>query len=153
YEEADATGVEVWYVADPARPGQPPLPSFYPRPGKANVKARLGVAAVKGGETVWLNWDAARYPYLALVRWDKHGPLTPGVQSRGQKDLVLLAAAPATGKTTPLLTERDPAWVNLPTDVPRWLADDGGFLWVSERDGGPQLELRSKSGELRRVLV
>src|SRR5262249_58454928 len=44
YEEADATGVEVWHVADPARPGQPPLPSFYPRPGNANVKAPLPVA-------------------------------------------------------------------------------------------------------------
>ena len=41
YEEADAGGVETWYVADPSQPGRPPLPSFYPRPGRAHVKARL----------------------------------------------------------------------------------------------------------------
>src|SRR2546430_153809 len=39
YEEADARGVEVWYVTAPARPEQKPHPSYYPRPGKANVNA------------------------------------------------------------------------------------------------------------------
>jgi dipeptidyl-peptidase-4 len=43
YQETDAEGVEVWHVADPMHPGRPPLPSFYPRPGKANVTVRLGI--------------------------------------------------------------------------------------------------------------
>jgi dipeptidyl-peptidase-4 len=37
--------------------------------------------------------------------------------------------------------------------MPRWLADGSGFLWVSERDGGPQLELRDVRGKLVRELV
>ena len=53
YEEADAGGVEVWYVADPIAPQRPPHPSFYPRPGKANVKVRLGLIPVTGGPTTW----------------------------------------------------------------------------------------------------
>jgi dipeptidyl-peptidase-4 len=153
YEEADARGVETWYVADPAQPGRPPLPSFYPRPGKANVKARLGVVPVGGGKTVWVAWDHERYPYLATVRWPKGGPLLVGVQTRGQTEYMLLKADPATGKTTRLVSEHDPAWVNLHQDVPRWLSDDSGFLWTTERDGGPQLELRTANGRLRRVLV
>src|SRR5207302_7680762 len=118
YEEADADGVETWYVADPARPGDPPLPSFYPRPGKANVKVRLGVVPVKGGDTVWIDWDRQRYPYLTQVRWSKHGPLTIQVQTREQHELVLLKVDPATGRTVPLLTEKNPAWVNLYQEVP-----------------------------------
>ena len=43
YEEADAEGVEVWHVADPIHPDQPAQPFVYPRPGKANVKVRLGI--------------------------------------------------------------------------------------------------------------
>jgi dipeptidyl-peptidase-4 len=153
YEDADASDVEVWYVSDPAHPERPAQPSFYPRPGKANVKVRLGVIPAAGGETVWLKWDAKKYPYLARVQWDKHGPLTLAVQSRDQKELVLLRADPKTDKTTPLLTERDAAWVNLPSKVPAWLSDGSGFLWTSEAVDGPRLELRDQHGALRRVVV
>ncbi len=152
YEEADASGVEIWYVADPAKPGQAPLPSYYPRPGKANVKVRLGVVPAAGGETVWVDWDRERFPYLATVRWPKGGPLLLAVESRLQQDLELLQADSTTGKTTTLLREHDPAWLNLHQEAPRWLKDGSGFLWVGE-EGGPNLQLRNKDGSLVRVLV
>jgi dipeptidyl-peptidase-4 len=152
YEESDAAGVETWYVADPMHPDQRPQPSFYPRPGKANVKVRLGVVAATGGPTTWVEWDREKYPYMAQVRWDKKGPLTLLVQTREQQEQVLLAVDPATGKTTALLTERDPAWLDLHHDGPRWL-DDGSFVWSAEGPEGPQLEWREKDGRLRRVLV
>ncbi len=153
YEEADATGVETWYVADPAKPEQAAHATFYPRPGKANVKVRLGIVPATGGETTWIHWDAERYPYLAAVRWDRHGPLTLEVQTRDQTELVLLKADPATGKSVPLVTEKDSAWVNLNHDGAKWLEDGSGFLWTSERAGGPRLELHAKDGALQRVLV
>jgi dipeptidyl-peptidase-4 len=152
WEEADADGVETWYVADPIHPEQRPQTSYYPRPGKANVKVRLGVVSAAGGATTWIEWDRAKYPYLAGVRWAKKGPLTLLVQTREQQEQVLLEADPATGRTTPLLTERDPAWLDLHHDGPRWL-DDGSFLWSAEGPEGPQLEWREKDGRLRRVLV
>jgi dipeptidyl-peptidase-4 len=152
YQETDANGVEVWYVSDPARPEQPAHTSFYPRPGKANVKVRLGVVPASGGETKWIDWDRERHPYLATVRW-KDGPLTLVVQTRDQTEMVVLVVEPATGKTTTLLTERDPVWLNLDQDVPHWLSADEGFLWTSERDGDWQLELRGPKGEFKRVIV
>jgi dipeptidyl-peptidase-4 len=154
YEESDARGVEVWYVADPSRPGQAPQAQFYPRPGKANVKVRLGVVPVAGGPTVWVGWDRKRYPYLAAVHWQRGGPLVLTVQTRDQTELLLLRADPKTGKTALLLKETDPAWVNLRQEMPHWLEDGSGFLWVNEaKGGGPRLELRSPAGKLRRVLV
>src|SRR5207244_248744 len=152
YEHSDATGVKVWYVADPIHPGQKPHPSFYPRPGKANVKVRLGVVPATGGETVWVEWDAKKYPYLARVDWHKKGGLTLLVQDRLQQEQVLLRADPSTGKTTALLTERDLAWLNLNHDRPHWL-QDGSFLWNANGKEGPQLEHRDKTGTLRRVLA
>lgn len=152
YEEYDTDGVEVWYVADPVKPEQPPLTSYYPRPGKKNVSVRLGVVPVAGGETVWVEWEWKKYEYLASVRWVKHGPLTMTVENRLQNELALLRVDPTTGRTSQLLTETDAAFVNIDQDVPRWL-DGGDFLWVSESSGAPQLERRTPDGKLRRVVV
>jgi dipeptidyl-peptidase-4 len=152
YEESNTNGVETWYVADPIHPERAPQPSAYPRPGKANAKVRLGLIGSGGGETTWVQWDAEKHPYLASVRWPRKGPLTILVQDRLQQEQVLLKVDPQTGKTTPLLTERDPAWVNINHEVPRWLPD-GSFLWSGEGPQGPQLEWREACGELRRVVV
>ena len=153
YQESDARAVELWRIADPARPDQEPHAQRYPRPGKNNVKVRLGIISAQGGETTWVAWDRERYPYLATVTWAEGGPLTILVQDRLQQEMVLYAVDPATGRTTELLRETDTAWLNLDQDVPRWLADGSGFLWTSERAGGPQLELRDAQGKLVRVLV
>jgi dipeptidyl-peptidase-4 len=153
YQETDNRGVEIWYVADPAHPEQAPHPSYYPRPGKANAKVRLGVVGVTGGPTTWIDWDRERYPYMPTVKWSKNGPLTVAVQDRAQTEMVLLTAEPDTGKTKTLLTEKDAAWVNINQDVPRWLSREDGFLWISERGGGPQLEWRNADGTLKRVLT
>ena len=67
--------------------------------------------------------------------------------------MALLRVDPATGKTTPLIVEKDPAWVNLEQDVPRWLPDGSRFLWASDNVVGPRLELHDKDGSLLRVLV
>jgi dipeptidyl-peptidase-4 len=153
YQETDTDGVEIWHVADPVHPEQAALPSYYPRPGKANVKVRLGAIPVAGGKTTWLDWDVKNYPYLARVDWPKNGPLTILVQTRTQDEIVLLKVDPETSKTTKLLSESDPAWVNLPSNVPKWLDDGSGFLWISESGKGRKLELRDKSGKLVRILV
>lgn len=151
YQQSDAKDVEVWYVSDPSNPDVEGFPAFYPRPGKANVTVRLGVIPVEGGDTAWIEWDAKKYEYLARVDWQKDA-LTLVVQDRKQQEQLLLKADPTTGKTTTLLTERDPAWVNLNHDKPHFL-DDGTFLWHGEGKAGAELQHRDKTGELLRVLV
>jgi dipeptidyl-peptidase-4 len=153
YEEADNSIVEVWHLADPARPGQPPARSFYPRPGRQNARVRVGLVSVTGGATTWVAWDRERFPYLTTVRWEEHGPLTLGVQSRDQKEASLLVVDPASGSTSPLLPERDRCWVPVKRDVPRWLAGGETFLWRAEADGEQRLELRDASGRVVRVVL
>jgi dipeptidyl-peptidase 4 len=153
YEESDHEGVEVWHVADAAKPDDTPFASYYPRPGKANVKVRLGVIPVDGGDTVWVQWDRERFPYLVSVVWEKNGPLTISVQTRDQRELQLLEVEAASGRTRTLLVEKDTAWVGVRQDVPRWLPEGKGFLWASEKAKGWQLEWRKPSGELQKVMV
>jgi dipeptidyl-peptidase-4 len=164
YQETDHADVEVWYVADPIRPDAKPQPFYYPRPGKNNAKVKLGVTdipsppergvgAAGDGETTWINWDRANFPYLATVRWQKKAPLCLTVQSRDQRELLLLEANVRTGKTTTLLSEKSKTWVNLRQEVPRWLPSGADFLWVSEKDDVPRLELRNRNGKIRRVAI
>ncbi len=146
YTEADHTGVEQWWVADPLKPDAPPAPQYYPRPGKKNVSVRLGVKPVRGGDTVWVEWDRAKYEYLAAVKWDTLGGLTALVQDRKQQVSRLLKALPASGATTLLLEDRDATFLNLPKSMPKWI-DERRFSWISEREGGPRLYLVDPAAE------
>lgn len=153
YTESDTSGVEKFTIVDVMHPEKGGNTFPYPRPGKANAVVRLGIIPITGGKTVWVDWDAKAYPYLATVRWKKGGPLTVLVQNRTQTEEQLLAVEPSTGKTRLLLTEKDAAWIELDQDFPRWLEDGSGFLWYTERNGGPEVELRNADGSLARSWV
>ena len=152
YTEADHAGVEVWHVADPFKPGVAPQMQYYPRPGKKNVSVRLGVKPIRGGETVWAEWNREKYEYLAAVRWDKKGPLTAQIQDRLQHEVQLLKVNPKDGGTEVLHTERNPAWVNLYKDMPRWY-DESRFLWISEQGGGPTPYLVDPCGSADKRMI
>lgn len=153
YQRTDNGPVDVLYVADAVHPEQAPVPFRYPRAGRPNAEIGLGIVPSAGGATTWVTWDHAKYPYLAQVAWPDRGPLTLTVLDRDQNELVVLAVHPTTGATTPLLTEHDDAWVEAVKGVPRWLDDGSGFLWMSERSGEWQLELRDRGGEHVRALT
>jgi dipeptidyl-peptidase-4 len=153
YTESDTSGVENLSIVDVMHPERGAENYAYPRPGKNNAQVRLGIIPVTGGKTVWVQWDAAQYPYLATVEWPKTGPLTLLVQNRTQTEEKLLAVDTATGKTRELLTEKDEAWLELEQTFPKWLESGRGFLWYTERNGGPEVELRNADGTLARSLV
>jgi len=140
------------YLEDPVDPFSAVEPAPYPRPGTANVDVRLAVTPVAGGKATFIEWDHARYPYLADVVWPKGGPLTLVVAARDQKDVSLLVADPKTGATRELVHEHDDAWVNLGFEY-AWLEDGSGFLWASERSGWWQLELHAPDGKFVRALT
>ena len=140
-QQTDNSKVETWFVADPISPAATPTPFFYPRPGKDNARVGLTIFDLEGNATR-IEWDRTRYPYLASARWAKKGPLTLTVQTRLQDEIAVLQVDPSSGELETLWTEKDEAWVNLRQDVPRFVAGHG-LLWVSETNGGPQLELRA----------
>ena len=156
YQETDESAVAVRHIADPLHPEAAPTDFFYPRAGATNATVRLGVIARTGGATRWVNWDAAKFPYLTRVVWREPGdPLCLSVMDRAQQTALLLRADPATGETTELLRETDLAWLNLDDHavLPRWLPGGGEFLWTTESRGAWQVELRAADGKLLRALT
>ncbi len=156
YQQTDESAVEVRHVADPLHPEAAPTTFFYPRAGSANAVVRLGIIPRQGGETRWISWDGARFPYLNRVVWQElAAPLCILVQNRHQQEQVLLKVDPVTGTTTELLRETDSAWLDLDNWalLPRWLPDGKQFLWTTEQRGAWQVELRNASGSLVRALT
>ncbi len=155
FEEADTSAVERHFIADPLHPNEPPVEFRYPRAGTANARIRFGLVGRGGGAVTWIDLDQATWPYVARVIWPKRAPPTLVVLNREQTREAVLAVDPATGHTRTLLTESDPAWIDLsPMDgvpgreLPAWLPDGSGFLWAAQRGAQWQLELRRADGTL-----
>jgi dipeptidyl-peptidase 4 len=155
YQQSDVSHVETLHIADATHPEQPATAFRYPRVGTPNAEVVLGVIAVDGGATTWVDWDRAQFPYLAAVSWQPNAPLTLLVQNRAQTAEKLLAADPQSGRTRELLNESDAAWLNLDESelMPRFTPDGSAFLWSTERNGGWELELRQADGAFVRTLV
>jgi dipeptidyl-peptidase-4 len=152
FAEVDEAPVEVRTLCDPARPEKPCRAIAYPAAGRPNARVRLGVVRAAGGSPTWVRWDSARFPYLATVRWQEGGPLAIVVMDRRQRVEQLLAVDPATGATSLLLEERDDDWLELDQSFPAFRRD-GSFYWYTERNGGPEIELRAARGALLRSVV
>lgn len=156
YEEADHSEVERFSISDPAKPGEAAEDFYYPRPGKNNVRVRLGLMSVAGGATTWVRWDAEKYPYLLRVYWPEtkpvQAPLTLIVQTRDQREQAILRVD-ARGNTQTLLVQKDAAWLDPDFSIARWLPDGSGFLVGSEESGEAQLRLYDAEGRNAQVLV
>ena len=130
----------------------------YPRAGTANARVELFVMRPDGSGRVKVDLGDNPDFYLARVNWSADGK-TLWVQrlSRDQKRLDLLAVDPATGAARPVLAETSATFVNLPSTgfgqgdeaglVP---LKDGGFLWLSERDGHMHL-YRWRAGKMTQL--
>ncbi len=151
-QRTDNFGVEQLHTYDPAHPERASHGSYYPRPGKKNADVTLQLLTIGRSKAVSVLWDRAKYPYLVKVVWSAKGPLTIVVQNRRQREQLVLAVDPKTGKSRTLLREVDTAWLNIDPQMPRWLKS-GQFLWTTERNGAWQLELRAGDGKLVRALT
>lgn len=156
YEQADHREVERFTIGDPAKPEVAAEGFYYPRPGKNNVRVRLGLMPAKGGATTWVKWDAEKYPYLLRVYWPKtapvQAPLTLIVQTRDQREQAILAVD-ARGNSKTLLVQKDPAWLDPDFSFARWLPDGAGFVTASEESGEAQLLRYDVQGRNRQVLI
>jgi dipeptidyl-peptidase 4 len=125
----------------------------FPQAGEPNPIVRVGVVAVAGGETHWLDTGAEKDVYIARVNWLPNSKEV-AIQrlNRSQTHLDLLLDDANSGRSRTILSEDDKYWVNLSDDL-RFFADSKHFLWTSERSGFRHIYLYEVSGKLLKPIT
>ena len=133
-ERYDESPVQIWHIADPARPEQEPNRVRYPAAGTPNANVSLLlVDARPGAERVRpVEWrsdtpvDGVTLEYLTGVEWSEQR-LVLSLLTRSQQRMEIREVDPGTGATTLLRCLEDDAWVDVHPGVPRVL-DEGTLL-------------------------
>lgn len=119
----------------------------YPKAGQTNPEVRLGLATVAGEGLRWMSLEPTAYEYLVRVTWlPASDAVAVQTLNRAQTELTLHRVEGATGKTTRLLQETDPAWLHFYDPI--FLKDTRQFLWVSDRSGYAHIYRYSLEGAL-----
>lgn len=146
----DESALQRRWFADPAHPELPAEDFAYPEAGGPNADVQLWVFPPAGerdaagagdgeraaGRAVRLDWDAETYPYVSDAGWESASEILLTVQDRLQRNVLLLSADPATGRTRELSRTTHPQWVDpLLPGTPARLAD-GRMLTCADTPGG-----------------
>jgi dipeptidyl-peptidase 4 len=132
----DDAPVRRWHIADPANPDRTPAVVAYPAAGTANARVSLQIHPL-GGTSTEVGWDNDRDEYLVQAVWDAHDLLIV-VQPRHQRALRVLRVDPATGATSLVHEQTDPAWVEIVPGVPAHTTS-GALVMVADVDGARRL--------------
>ena len=126
-----------------------------PQPGDSNPTARIGVADVKSGKTVWLDPRQSGEFYIPRVYWTSHADtLAMIVLNRRQNDMKLFFFDVNTGGSRQVMEETSTTWIDVydfyagVQDLMTFPEGSHEFLWVSDRDGYQHIYRYDYSGKL-----
>ncbi len=120
----------------------------YPKSGEKNPRVRVGVTEVSNPQTRWINLGAEPFEWILRVEWLPDSErLSIQTMPRSQKENRLDFINVKTGERKRILTETDPAWVNVTDDL-HFLPGGRYFLWASERGGFMHLYRFTMEGTL-----
>ncbi len=129
----DETPVVQWHIADPANPDRDTNTVAYPAAGTPNAVVELAVLTVDGGRTAV---DLGDYHYVAAAHWGSD--LLVVTQTRDQRTMRLLAVDPASGASTVLREDHDPAWLDIVSGLPG-RTESGRLVWSGDSAGTHRL--------------
>jgi dipeptidyl-peptidase-4 len=148
YLQIDVAGVTefLYYDFQPFNPRV--IRQRYPLVGEKMETARVGIVELGSGATTWVDVTGRTDDYVVHVDWlPGSRKLSVQTLNRDQDVLDIHFADRETGRTTHILKETDPAWVNVQDDL-YFLKDGKRFIWGSERDGHKHLYLFAEDGKL-----
>lgn len=131
----DATDVKIFYIVDELGKYNQVHRLKYPNAGERHAVNRIGVYHLASGRTVWIRTDHDPDDYIPRIDWTPSAE-TLAIQrlTRDHRQLDLLFADTATGETRTVVTDRDPAWIDIGTDL-MFLEQRDRFVWTSEKSG------------------
>ena len=125
----------------------------YPKAGEKNSVVSVATYDVASARTVKMDVGPEPDQYIPRVQWTTAAN-TLSIQrlNRLQNKLEILHADAGSGKTHVVLTDTNPAYVEINDDL-RYLAGGKQFLFTSEKDGYQHLYLYDISGKLVRQVT
>lgn len=125
----------------------------YPKAGDPNALVKIGVIDIANRKTRWLDLGPETDIYVPRMYWQPNGQsILIEKMNRRQNKLELLSYNLFSLKHTTVLTEEDPAWVDI-FDNLYFLPDGKHFTWTSERDGFNHIYLYNLSDKTYRQLT
>ena len=120
----------------------------YPKVGAPNSLVSIHVYDTQSGTRTDVDRDSEPDGYIPRIKWtERPGKLCVFKMNRHQNDLDLLLADAGTGRTTLLLHEDSPYYIDI-TDNLTFLKDQDAFIWTSERSGYNHIYLYGLDGKL-----
>lgn len=131
----DATDVKVFYMVDELGKYTTVRPLKYPNTGERLATARTGVFDLESGRTSWMDTGGNPDDYIPRINWTNSAD-TLAIQrlARDHNTLTLLLADTASGSSTAIVIDTDPAWVEVTNDL-LFFRDRERFVWTSEKSG------------------
>ena len=125
----------------------------YPKAGEKNAVVGVSAYDVASAKTVKMDVGPEPDQYIPRVQWTQV-PNTLSIQrlNRLQNKLEILHGDAASGQTRVVLTDTNPAYVEINDDL-RYLAGGKQFVFTSEKDGYQHLYLHDMSGKQVRQLT
>ncbi len=131
----DVTAVKVWSMIDELGKYPEVRPMKYPNTAEAHAVNQIGVFDLQSGETRWMDVGDNPDDYIPYIEWSRNSQqLSIQRLSRDHDLLELLMADAGSGDSKVIVTDRDPAWIDITRDL-MFLQGEDRFVWTSEKSG------------------
>ncbi len=131
----DVTQLKTFYIIDELGKYNQVHSLKYPNTGERHAINRIGVFDLGSGETKWMDIGENADDYIPRIDWTRSSQkLSIQRLTRNHKLLDLLIADVETGESVVVLSETDPAWIDITEDL-IFFKDQDRFVWTSEKSG------------------
>ncbi|MEX2488710.1 MAG: DPP IV N-terminal domain-containing protein, partial [Pseudomonadales bacterium] len=119
----------------------------YPNAGEAHAVYRIGAYDLGDDAITWLDTDHDPDDYLPKLTWAPNSKSLYVQQLTRKHQTLNVLRVPVSGKpSTVVLTETDPAWIDITDDLTPLASRHGHFIWTSERSGFRHIYLYQQDG-------
>jgi len=131
----DVTDVRVWWMIDELGKYPEVRPMKYPNTAEKHAVNQVGVYDMETQKTVWMDIGENPDDYIPNIEWTRSADqLSIQRLTRDHELLHLLMADTRTGKSEVIVTDTDPAWIDITRDL-MFLKQSEQFIWTSEKSG------------------
>ena len=147
----DVTDLKVFYIVDELGKYNKVYSLKYPNTAERHAINQIGVFDLSSGETKWMDIGDNADNYIPRIDWTRSSQkLSIQRLTRNHKRLDLLMADAGSGESRIVLSETDPAWIDITQDL-MFFKNQDKFVWTSEKSGYRHAYLYDYAGKEKQL--